>query len=161
GDPGVRAEEGRRRPAVPADDEAHARLGRHRGRDGAVPRRVQGNLPAEDAHDGRNLVSLKSKGLTSDEAAVERSPPFYFYETCSLSTSLAEASSDNADRSAYDALVQPAGVGDAVSRQDRDDLLRFTAHVRRPPARRGAARGVSAAALRRRARRPGDPVRAE
>src|SRR5262249_22127169 len=63
GDPGVRREEGCRRPAVPADDEAHARLDRHRGRNDALHDRVQGNLPAEgEGEHGRLAEGGRARG---------------------------------------------------------------------------------------------------
>ena len=47
GDRGVQEEHRARRPPVPADDAAPARLDRHGGRNGALHDRVQGNLPGE------------------------------------------------------------------------------------------------------------------
>src|SRR5439155_588115 len=58
---GVPPEESARRPSVPADDDAHARLGWHRGRNGPLHESLQGNLPGEGGgeDDGGRLVNLQ------------------------------------------------------------------------------------------------------
>jgi hypothetical protein len=85
GHPGIPGEEGPGRPAVPADDDAHARVDRHGRRDGAVHDRVQGDLPGQDAEhrSGRIEFRIPNSEFRIREGGGRRITALFLWQTLS------------------------------------------------------------------------------